>query len=159
MILLSYFLLGLRSALIVGITIPLTVCIVLFGCRLLGLPLHQTSMTGIIIALGLLIDNAIIMVEDYKYRRRVGHSPKNSALISFKNLWIPLAAATATTALAFLPVATGKGPSVEFVGGMAITVILSVCGSLFLALFVTPVFLNYMEKLSIFKNKELATEG
>ena len=158
-ILLSYFLLGLRSALIVGITIPLTVCIVLFGCRLLGLPLHQTSMTGIIIALGLLIDNAIIMVEDYKYRRRVGHSPKNSALISFKNLWIPLAAATATTALAFLPVATGKGPSVEFVGGMAITVILSVCGSLFLALFVTPVFLNYMEKLSIFKNKELATEG
>ena len=42
---------------------------------------------------------------------------------------------------------------------MAITVILSVCGSLFLALFVTPVFLNYMEKLSIFKNKELATEG
>ena len=96
-ILLSYFLLGLRSALIVGITIPLTVCIVLFGCRLLGLPLHQTSMTGIIIALGLLIDNAIIMVEDYKYRRRVGHSPKNSALISFKNLWIPLAAATATT--------------------------------------------------------------
>ena len=69
-ILLSYFLLGLRSALIVGITIPLTICIVLFGCRLLNLPLHQTSMTGIIIALGLLIDNAIIMVEDYKYRRR-----------------------------------------------------------------------------------------
>ena len=158
-ILLSYFLLGLRSALIVGITIPLTICIVLFGCRLVNLPLHQTSMTGIIIALGLLIDNAIIMVEDYKYRRRIGNSPKNSALMSFQHLWVPLAAATATTAFAFLPVATGKGPSVEFVGGMAVTVILSVCGSLFLALFITPVLLNLMEKLPIFRNQELATEG
>ena len=51
--------------------------------------------------------------------------------MSFQHLWVPLAAATATTAFAFLPVATGKGPSVEFVGGMAVTVILSVCGSLF----------------------------
>ena len=44
-ILLSFFLLGLRSALIVGVTIPLTICLVLLGCNLLGLPLHQTSMT------------------------------------------------------------------------------------------------------------------
>ena len=86
-ILLSFFLLGLRSALIVGVTIPLTICLVLLGCNLLGLPLHQTSMTGIIIALGLLIDNAIIMVEDYKFRRRSGHAPRSAALISFKHLW------------------------------------------------------------------------
>ena len=51
----SYFLLGFRSALIVGSVIPLTIFLVLYGCRLLDLPLHQTSMTGIIIALGLLI--------------------------------------------------------------------------------------------------------
>ena len=158
-ILLSFFLLGLRSALIVGVTIPLTICLVLLGCNLLGLPLHQTSMTGIIIALGLLIDNAIIMVEDYKFRRRSGHAPRSAALISFKHLWVPLAAATATTAFAFLPIAAGKGPSSEFVGGMAITVILSVCGSLFLALFITPVFLNLLEKIPLFKNQKLATEG
>ena len=99
----SYFLLGFKSALIVGSVIPLTIFLVLFGCTLLGLPLHQTSMTGIIIALGLLIDNAIIVVEDFKYRRKLGHSREQASYETFQHLWIPLAAATATTALSFFP--------------------------------------------------------
>ena len=70
---------------------------------------------------------------------------------SFHHLWVPLAAATATTALAFFPIAAGSGPSSEFVGGMAKTVILSITSSLFLALFVVPVLLNYMEKIKLFK--------
>ena len=59
---LSAFLLGLRSALLVALILPLTLCSVLFICQITGLPLHQTSTTGMIIALGLLIDNAIIVV-------------------------------------------------------------------------------------------------
>ena len=55
---------------------------------------------------------------------------------TFQHLWIPLAAATATTALSFFPIAAGQGPSAEFVGGMAKTVILSITSSLFLALYV-----------------------
>ena len=106
----SYFLLGFKSALIVGSIIPLTIFLVLFGCKLLGLPLHQTSMTGIIIALGLLIDNAIIVVEDFKYRRNLGHSREQASYETFQHLWIPLAAATATTALSFFPIAVGAGP-------------------------------------------------
>jgi len=155
----SYLLLGLRSAIIVGTTIPLAIFLVLFGCNIIGLPLHQTSITGIIIALGLLIDNAIIMVEDYKFRRRSGNAPRESALKSFNHLWVPLAAATATTVLAFLPIASGKGPSTEFVGGMAVTVIFSITSSFLLALFVTPVLLNYMEKIEYFKDNKLALEG
>ena len=158
-ILLSYLLLGLRSALIVGITLPLTIFLVLFGCKIIGLPLHQTSMTGIIIALGLLIDNSIIMVEDYKFRRKSGHPPRASAHLSLQHLWIPLAAATATTAFAFFPIVAGKGPSAEFVGGMGITVILSITSSFFLALFVVPVFLNLIEKVSFFQGKDLFSEG
>lgn len=158
-ILLSYLLLGLRSALIVGITLPLTIFLVLFGCNIVGLPLHQTSMTGIIIALGLLIDNSIIMVEDYKFRRKSGHPPRASAHLSLQHLWIPLAAATATTAFAFFPIVAGKGPSAEFVGGMGVTVILSITASFFLALFVVPVFLNLIEKVSFFQGRELFTEG
>ena len=150
---------GLRSALIVGITLPLTIFLVLFGCKIIGLPLHQTSMTGIIIALGLLIDNSIIMVEDYKFRRKSGHPPRASAHLSLQHLWIPLAAATATTAFAFFPIVAGKGPSAEFVGGMGITVILSITSSFFLALFVVPVFLNLIEKVSFFQGKDLFSEG
>ena len=147
----SYFLLGFKSAVIVGSVIPLTIFLVLLGCKLLGLPLHQTSMTGIIIALGLLIDNAIIVVEDFKYRRRLGHSIQEASFESVHHLWVPLTAATATTALAFFPIAAGTGPSAEFVGGMAKTVILSITSSLFLALFVVPVLLNYMEKIKFFE--------
>jgi len=142
----SYFLLGFRSAMIVGSIIPLTIFLVLLGCNMLGVPLHQTSMTGIIIALGLLIDNGIIVVEDYRYRRKLGLGSRESSFASVQHLWIPLTAATVTTALAFFPLVAGNGPSVEFVGDMAVTVILSVTSSLFLALFVVPIFLNFMEK-------------
>ena len=75
---LSAFLLGLRSALLVALILPLTLCSVLFICQITGLPLHQTSTTGMIIALGLLIDNAIIVVEDYRYRRLDGLSSKEA---------------------------------------------------------------------------------
>ena len=155
----SYFLLGFKSALIVGSVIPLTIFLVLLGCKLLDLPLHQTSMTGIIIALGLLIDNAIIVVEDYKYRRRLGHDLQEAAFESVHHLWVPLAAATATTALAFFPIATGAGPSAEFVGGMAKTVILSITSSLFLALFVVPILLTYMEKIKFFDQERYSGTG
>ena len=108
---LSAFLLGLRSALLVALILPLTLCSVLFICQITGLPLHQTSTTGMIIALGLLIDNAIIVVEDYRYRRLDGLSSKEAIYKSVKHLFLPLLAATATTALAFMPIAVGEGPS------------------------------------------------
>ena len=155
----SYFLLGFKSALIVGSIIPLTIFLVLFGCKLLGLPLHQTSMTGIIIALGLLIDNAIIVVEDFKYRRSLGHSRELASYETFSHLWIPLSAATATTALSFFPIAAGQGPSAEFVGGMAKTVILSVTASLFLALYVVPLLLNYINKIKFFDREIFSGSG
>ena len=155
----SYFLLGFKSALIVGSIIPLTIFLVLFGCKLLGLPLHQTSMTGIIIALGLLIDNAIIVVEDFKYRRNLGYSREQASYETFQHLWIPLAAATATTALSFFPIAVGAGPSGEFTGGMAKTVILSITSSLFLALYVVPVLLNSLDKIKFFEKEIFGGNG
>ena len=155
----SYFLLGFKSAVIVGSIIPLTIFLVLFGCKLLGLPLHQTSMTGIIIALGLLIDNAIIVVEDYKYRRSLGNSRESASYETFHHLWIPLSAATATTALSFFPIAAGQGPSAEFVGGMAKTVILSITASLFLALYVVPLLLNYINQIKFFDKEIFSGSG
>ena len=75
---LSLFFLGIRSAVIVTLILPFSICLVMVGCRFIGLPLHMTSITGIIIALGLLIDNGIIVVEDYKFRRSKGLSTRES---------------------------------------------------------------------------------
>ena len=121
---LSFLLLGIRPGIIVTAILPFSVSLVLLGCRLIGLPLHMTSITGIIIALGLLIDNGIIVVEDYKFRRSQGLSIKDSINETLIQLTTPLAAATGTTVFAFMPIVTGEGSSVEFVGGLAITVIM-----------------------------------
>ena len=82
----SFFLLGIRPGLIVTAILPFSVSLVLLGCQLIGLPLHMTSITGIIIALGLLIDNGIIVVEDYKFRRSQGLSIK---AVSYTHLTLP----------------------------------------------------------------------
>ena len=142
---LSYLLLGPRSAVIVSAVVPLTILLVLIGCTILQVPLHQTSVTGIILSLGLLIDNSIIVVEDYRYRKSQKLVNREAIYASIKHLSLPLLAATVTTGLAFMPMAAGKGASPEFVGDMAITIILAVSSSLFLALTVVPVMLKTME--------------
>ena len=156
---LSFLLLGIRPGLIVTAILPFSVSLVLLGCRLIGLPLHMTSITGIIIALGLLIDNGIIVVEDYKFRRSQGLSVKESINETLIQLTTPLAAATGTTVFAFMPIVTGEGSSVEFVGGLAITVIMSIVASLVLALIMVPVLMSYMEKIPYFTNIKVHEEG
>jgi multidrug efflux pump subunit AcrB len=156
---LSFFFLGIRPGIIVTAILPFSVSLVFLGCRLIDLPLHQTSITGIIIALGLLIDNGIIVVEDYKYRRSIGLSIKESINQTLTNITTPLAAATATTVFAFMPIVTGEGSSVEFVGGLALTVIMSIASSLILALIMVPVLMSYMEKIPFFANINVHEEG
>ena len=155
----SLFFLGIRSAIIVTLILPFSICLVMVGCRFIGLPLHMTSITGIIIALGLLIDNGIIVVEDYKNRRASGLNINDSISQGLKNLSAPLAAATATTVFSFLPIVTGEGSSIEFVGGMAMTVLMSITSSLVLALLMVPVLMNYMEKIPYFKDADISKEG
>ena len=156
---LSFFFLGIRPGIIVTAILPFSVSLVLLGCRLIDLPLHQTSITGIIIALGLLIDNGIIVVEDYKYRRSIGLSTRESINQTLVHISTPLLAATATTVFAFMPIVTGEGSSIEFVGGMALTVIMSIISSLVLALIMVPVLMSYMERIPYFANINVHEEG
>tara|TARA_A100000164_G_scaffold36818_1_gene28209 strand:- start:6216 stop:9275 length:3060 start_codon:yes stop_codon:yes gene_type:complete len=143
---LSYISLGLRSAIIVSAVVPLTILLVLILCSIFNIPLHTTSVTGIILSLGLLIDNSIIVVEDYKFRKSKNLVNREAIYASIRHLSLPLLAATVTTGLAFMPIAVGEGASPEFVGEMAITVIFAVTSSLFLALTVVPVLLKIMEE-------------
>ena len=143
---LSYISLGPRSAIIVSAVVPLTIFLVLILCSIFSIPLHTTSVTGIILSLGLLIDNSIIMVEDYKYRKTKNYINREAIYSSIRHLSLPLLAATVTTGLAFMPMAAGKGASPEFVGDMAVTIIFAVTSSLLLALTVVPVLLKIMEE-------------
>ena len=141
-----FFLMGLRSALIVGSAVPMTLAMVLVGLYVLDIPLHQMSVTGLIIALGLLIDNAIVVVEEFKMKRRDGDDISNAIAHSIQHLFVPLLASTATTAFAFLPIAMTPGGIGDFTGAMAIAVVLSVSASFILAMTIIPTIAGYIDR-------------
>ncbi len=136
----TVIMMGLKSALIVSSALPLSVFMVFGWMNWLGIPLHQMSITGLIVALGILIDNAIVMVDEVQNELLKGVKPLTAINLSIKNLAIPLLSSTLTTVLAFLPIALLPGSTGEFVGTIAITVIVAVCCSLFISLTIIPTF-------------------
>ncbi|MEM6681047.1 MAG: efflux RND transporter permease subunit [Pseudomonadota bacterium] len=141
-----YVLMGWRSAVLVGLSLPLSICIVLGALSVLDVPLHQMSVTGAIIALGLLIDNAIVVVDDYNLLRRRGARRAEAATNAVKHLQIPLLASTLTTAFTFAPIMLMPGGAGDFVGTMALTVILAISSSLFVSLTVIPSLAAFVDK-------------
>ena len=133
-----FVLMGWRSALVVSIALPLAGMMVLFGMRIMDVPVHQMSVTGLIIALGLLIDNAIVIVEEMSIKIRNGSTPAEAVTKSVNHLFLPLLGSTLTTALAFAPIALMPGPAGEFVGSIAINVIIAIFSSFFLAMTIIP---------------------
>jgi len=137
---------GWKSALLVAASLPLSIALVLAGFNVLGIPLHQISITGLIISLGLLIDNAIVSVNEYDKERSRGLAPAAAIATTVRRLYIPLLASTVTTALTFLPIVLQPGPSGEFVGSIGVAVILSIFASFFLALTVIPALAGLFDR-------------
>lgn len=124
-----WFSLGWRSALMVSAALPLTILFALACMRFFSLPIHQMSVTGLIVALGIMVDNAIVMVDTVARYRRQGLSGFQAASQAVRHLWIPLLGSTLTTILTFMPIVLLPGNAGEFVGGIALTVIFSLIGS------------------------------
>ncbi len=129
----SLVMLGWKSALLVGLALPLTTLMVFGAMQGLGVPLHQMSVTGLIIALGLLIDNAIIVVDEVQSRLNGNQQPSQAVGETVRHLFVPLLASTLTTVLAFVPIATSPGSTGEFIGTIGLTVILALLSSLALS--------------------------
>lgn len=137
---------GWRAALIVGTALPLTICLVLILFRIFGMPLHQMSVTGLVIALGLLIDNAIVVVDEIEQKRAKGHGRMEALRRSLNHLFGPLFASTLTTALAFAPIAMLPGGAGEFVGMIGVSVMFAVASSFVLAMTVVPAFAGWFDR-------------
>lgn len=137
---------GWRSALVVGSAIPLTVCLVLILFNVFGHPLHQMSVTGLVISLGLLIDNAIVVVDEFDQLRVKGRSRRDAIEQSLRHLMAPLAASTLTTALAFAPIALMPGSAGEFIGMIGLSVVFAICSSFFLSVTVIPALAGWFDR-------------
>lgn len=129
---------GFRAALIVGAALPLSAAITLFGLDLAGAQIHQMTIFGMIIAIGLLIDNAIVMTDAVRTRLAAGTAPTAAVDSAVRHLGVPLAASTLTTILGFMPIFLLPGNIGDFVGPIAVAVILALAASFLLALTVIP---------------------
>jgi multidrug efflux pump len=135
-----FVMMGWRSALIVGTALPLTAMMVLSGMWVVGLSINQFSVAGLIIALGLLIDNAIVFVDEMRQRLREASSASEAIRQSVGHLAMPLIGSTLTTILAFMPIALMPGNRGEFAGGLAYGVMLALVSSLLLSMTLIPAF-------------------
>lgn len=121
--------LGLRNAVIVSLSLPLTALFTLACMKYIGLPIHQMSVTGLVVALGIMVDNAIVIVDAISQRRQQGQDKLRAVKETLQHLWLPLAGSTITTMLAFAPIVLMPGAAGEFVGGIAISVMFALLGS------------------------------
>jgi multidrug efflux pump subunit AcrB len=131
---------GLRMGLVVALVIPLVVLSSLAIYAAGGGVLHQMSVAGLVISLGLLVDNVIIIVENLQREVDEGTPVSSAAVASVRQLAVPLASATGTTLAAFVPLLLAQGISADFIRSLPIVVMLTVGMSFLFALLVTPTF-------------------
>ncbi len=136
-LLVIFVIMGLRPAIIVATALPLVVALVLLGWQVLGVGMHQMSIFGLIIALGLLIDNAIVVTDEVNVLRARGLPPASAVAGAIRLLFLPLLASTVTTVLAFAPITLLSGGAGDFVGAIGTSVILAVTGSFVVAVTIT----------------------
>jgi multidrug efflux pump len=133
------FFLGVRNASLVAISIPLSMLLSFIVIKGIGFSMNMVVLFSLILALGMLVDNAIVVVENiYRYREE-GHTNLTSAIRGTGEVAMPIIASTLTTLGAFLPLAFWPGIVGEFMKYLPITLIITLSSSLFVALLIIPV--------------------
>ncbi|MBL6598356.1 MAG: efflux RND transporter permease subunit [Alphaproteobacteria bacterium] len=141
--------LGVRTGLIVGFFVPLTMLLGIIVMRLMDVELQRMSIAATIIALGLLVDNAIVVAEDIRSRLERGADRRAAAMASGASLAIPLLTSSLTTIFAFMPMLLIEGAAGEYVRSLAQVVAILLLGSWLLSMTVTPAMCAWFMKTSV----------
>ncbi len=147
-ILVLLFFLGLRNALFVGVAIPLSMFLSMFILGAIGVTLNMMVLFSLILALGMLVDNGIVVVENiYRLMDKEGMNAIDAAKYGVGEVAWPIIASTATTLAAFLPLAVWPGIMGEFMFWLPITLITVLGSSLFVALVINPVLTSVLMRV------------
>jgi len=141
------FFLGIRNALFVGIAIPLSMFISFIILSAIGVTLNTMVLFSLVIALGMLVDNGIVVVENIYRLLDEGYSKIEAAKYGVGEVAMPIIASTATTLAAFLPIAFWPGMMGEFMKYLPITLIIVLSSSLFVALIINPMLTSVYMKI------------
>lgn len=138
LVLLTLIPLGWRASLVVMITIPLCLAMGLAMLDFLGFNINQLSIVGMVVALGLLVDDAIVVVENIERFIRNGYSRKAAAIEGTKQISLAVIGCTAVLIFAFLPLVFLPEAAGDFIRSLPMAVITTVLASLFVALTIVP---------------------
>lgn len=133
-----FLFIGIRESLIVSITIPLSLLGTLGLLNLFGITFNTFAILGLIVALGLLVDNSIIVMENIDRMKRQGLSSREAALYGTNQVGYPIVSSTMTTLAAFFPLVILPGILGAFVSTIPLTIMITLTVSLFVSLTITP---------------------
>lgn len=145
-IVLFLFLRDIRLTLIVSLAVPFSLMITLAAMYFLNVSINLLSMMGLMLAIGMLVDNAVVVSESiFGYRQQMPNNPVEATIKGVKDVGIPVVAGTITTAIVFLPNIIGEKMDITvFLSHVAITIIISLAASLFIATTIIPLCLSKM---------------
>ncbi len=147
--------LDVRPGLVVGITIPLVLAVTFLGMYYWGIGLHKISLGSLIIALGLLVDDAIIAVEMMVRKMEEGYDKVRAATFAYEVTAMPMLTGTLITAVGFLPIGMAKSVTGEYTYAIfAVTVL-----ALILSWFVSVYFVPYLGTLLLKEHKPAASDA
>ena len=138
-VLVLFFFLGTRNALIVGLAIPMSMFTSFIVLSMIGAKINMIVLFSLILALGMLVDNAIVTVENIYRFIDQGYSRLKASRLAVGEIAVPIITSTLTTLAAFLPLAFWNGIIGEFMKYLPITLIIVLSCSLFVALIIIPV--------------------
>ncbi len=137
-LLVSFISLGWRTGIVVALSVPLVLAIVLIVMYAGGLDLHRITLGALIIALGLLVDDAIIAIEMMVVKMEQGFDRARAATFAWTSTAFPMLTGTVVTAAGFLPVGFANSSTGEYAGGIFWVVALALIASWFVAVLFTP---------------------
>jgi multidrug efflux pump subunit AcrB len=136
--------LGFRASLVVMVAVPMSFAIGLLIIHQLGFTLNQLSVAGFVLALGLLVDDSIVVTENISRRLREGLTPRDAAIAGVKEIDVAVVGCTATLLLAFLPLLALPEGSGDFIRSLPVAVVCTVAASLFVSLTIIPFLASRM---------------
>jgi multidrug efflux pump subunit AcrB len=141
-----FFFLGVRTSLFIGLEIPLSMLLSFLVFKMVGFTMNMVVLFSLILALGMLVDNAVVAVENVYRFRQQGWDQKQATKYAVGEIAVPIITSTATTLAAFLPMAFWPGIVGEFMKFLPLTLIITLSASLFTALvLIPPIVARYMK--------------
>lgn len=144
LVLLTLLPLGFRASIVVMVSIPLSLAIGVVALHALGYSLNQLSIAGFVLALGLLVDDSIVVTENIARHLRQGMQPREAAIAGVQEINVAVLGCTATLLLAFLPIMALPESAGAFVRSLPLAVVATITASLLVALSIIPFLASRM---------------